>query len=237
MINCLAVDDETLALDLLVDNISRVPFLNLIKRCNNVYEIMEIIHETKIDLIFLDIQMPGVGGIDFVKSLSTTNKPLIIFVSAYNEYAIEGFELDVLDYLLKPVSLDRFLKAANKAQEFIESKKEPEKQTRKDFMFVQSEYNLVKINLDEISYIEGLKDYIKIYLTNITRPVITRMSMKSMEEQLPSENFLRIHRSYILNLKKIISFRKGRIKLDQKEIPVGDSYNETFLQKIGHHLQ
>lgn len=234
MINCLAVDDETLALDLLVDNIKRVPYLNLLKRCNNVFEAIAAMQENKVDLIFLDIEIPGMDGIQFIKTLTGANRPSIIFVSAYNQFAIEGYELDVLDYLLKPVSIERFLKASNKAHELIESRRDQKKSSQKDFIFVQSEYNLIKVNHSEISHIEGLKDYIKIHLINVTRPVITRMTMKTMEEQLPSEFFLRIHRSFIVNIQKIISIRKGRVKLTQTEIPVGENYNEALFQKIGH---
>jgi DNA-binding LytR/AlgR family response regulator len=233
MITCLAVDDEKLALELLEDNIRQVPFLQLVKGCSNVFEAMETMHETKIDLIFLDIQMPGIGGIQFIKSLESQHKPMIIFVTAYHEFAIEGYELSVLDYLLKPVAMDRFLKAANKAKEFMESRKD-QPVFPNEFIFVQSEYNLVKVDLHTISHIEGLKDYIKIHVEDATRPIITRMSMKSMEEQLPPSSFMRIHRSFIIHVNKIISIRKGRVKLSKAEVPVGDNYHDAFMEKIGH---
>jgi DNA-binding LytR/AlgR family response regulator len=205
-----------------------------LRRCNNVFEVIAAMQENKVDLIFLDIEMPGMDGIQFIKTLTGVNRPSIIFVSAYNQFAIEGYELDVLDYLLKPVAIERFLKALNKALEVIESRRDHKKSTQNEFIFVQSEYNLIKVNLPEISHIEGLKDYIKIHLINVTHPIITRMTMKTMEEQLPSEFFLRIHRSFIVNLQKIISIRKGRIKLTQTEIPVGENYNEALFQKIGN---
>ncbi len=232
MISCIAVDDESLALDLLEDNISQIPFLKLVKRCNDVFEAIDIMQKGKIDLIFLDIQMPGLSGIQFLKTLSGQNKPMIIFVTAYDHYALEGFNLDVLDYLLKPVSFERFLKASHKALDYSEIRKKSEDSGYESYFFVHSEYNLVKVVTQEITHIEGLKDYIKIHLQVGERPIITRMSIKSMEERLPSAKFLRIHKSFIVNIDRIISIRKNRIRTIRAEIPIGDSYSETLNKLI-----
>ena len=184
-----------------------------------------------IDLVLLDIQMPGLTGIQFLQSLKTP--VLSIFITAYEKYALEGYSLDVVDYLLKPVSFERFLKAATKANEIFQLRMKPQSPKRAmDFIFVQADYNLVKINLNEVSHIEGLKDYVKIHILSSTRPVITRMSMKALEELLQPEKFMRVHKSFIISLDKIISIRKGRIKIGTTEVPLSDSYSEKFYQLI-----
>ena len=232
MMNCLIVDDEPLARELMEDNVSKVPFLKLVKTCSNGFEALEVLQTEPVDLVFLDIQMPGVTGIQFLQSIK--NPVMVIFITAYEKYALEGFNLDVVDYLLKPVSFDRFLKAANKANELFALRTRPEAGTSisSEFIFVHADYNLVKINLGDITHIEGLKDYVKIHLTSSTRPVITRMSMKSLEELLPSQRFMRVHKSFIISLEKIISIRKGRIKIGVAEVPLSDSYSEKFFQVI-----
>ncbi len=234
MIRCLAIDDETLALDLLEDNIRMIPFLHLVKRCKNAYEAMEVLQEESIDLIFLDIQMPGITGMQFLQSLQS--RPMVIFITAYKEYAVEGFNLDVLDYLVKPVPFDRFLKAANKALEYhnLKQKQTSAQENNHEFIFVNSEYNLVKILIDDISHIEGLKDYIKIHLANSAKPIITRMSLKLMEEKLPSLNFIRVHKSFIVSIDKILSIRKNRIHVGSAEIPISDMYRTGFFKSINH---
>lgn len=226
MMTCLAVDDEPLALDLLEDNIKKIPFLKLVKRCNNAIEANQFLQTQSVDLVFLDIQMPGLTGIQFLQGLSQT-PPLVILVTAYEQYAIEGFNLDVVDYLLKPVSFERFLKAVNKAQDKSKTKTQLPASTS-SYMFVNSEYNLVRIDFNELVYIEGLKDYVKIFLTSATRPVITRMSMKSLEEKLPGDQFVRVHKSYIVSLKKIESIRKGRITMLKTQIPISEHYKENL---------
>ncbi|MDP4281884.1 MAG: LytTR family DNA-binding domain-containing protein [Bacteroidota bacterium] len=235
MIRCIAVDDESLALDLLEDNIRKVPFLELVKRCSNAFEAFETLKTENIDLIFLDIQMPDICGIQFLKSLS--HKPMVIFTTAYEKYALAGYDLDVIDYLLKPFSFERFLKAVNKAQEYmvLSNKTEPsgtrnETAISGDFIFVRADYRLVKIQFSDILYIEGLKDYIKIYCG--VSPVITLMSMKSIEEKLPSTDFIRVHRSYIVNLRKIQFIEKNQIRIGNREIPVSDNYHEAFFKII-----
>lgn len=231
---CIAIDDEPLALDLLEDNIKKIPFLKLLKRCSNAIEANHFLQENPVDLLFLDIQMPGISGIQFLNGLSKTS-PLVIFITAYEKYAIESYNLDVVDYLLKPVSFERFLKGVNKAYEQFNFRKNPvpvQAGASPDFLFVNSEYNLVKIDIQDIVYVEGLKDYIKIFLLSSARPVITRMSMKSMEEKLPSDQFLRVHKSFIVSLKKIVSIRKGRINLAKTQIPISDHYKENLYRIV-----
>ncbi|MEJ0056562.1 MAG: LytTR family DNA-binding domain-containing protein [Bacteroidota bacterium] len=228
--NVLVVDDEPLARELMEDNVSKVPFLKLAGSCSNGIEAFAAIHEKQVDLVLLDIQMPGLTGIQFLQSIKT---PLLsIFITAYEKYALDGYSLDVVDYLLKPVSFERFLKAVTKANEIFQFRKTPASKHAADFIFVQADYNLVKVPLNEVSHIEGLKDYVKIHLTTATRPVITRMSMKSLEELLPSEKFMRVHKSFIISIDKIISVRKGRIKIGIAEVPLSDSYSDRFYQVI-----
>jgi len=233
MIKCLAVDDETLALDLLEDNISKVPFLKLVKRCKNAFEAIEILQKEKIDLIFLDIQMPGITGIQFLQSLSTN--PMIIFITAYDKYALEGFNLSVLDYLVKPVPFERFLRACNKALEQFNLRNNPVapiEESNNDYIFVNSEYNLIKIVINDITYVEGLKDYIKIYSSTSAKPVITRLSMKALEEKLPTGKFIRVHKSYIVSIDKINSIRRNRIKLGEAEVPISEHYRDDLFKLI-----
>lgn len=247
--NCLAVDDESLALDLLEDNIRKVPFLNLVARCRNAFEAVEHLRREAIDLVFLDIQMPGLTGVQFLHSLGP-NPPMVIFVTAYEQYALEGFNLDVVDYLLKPVAFERFLKAVNKAHELHHLRApgahaaDPQPETpvaeaalanapTGDYLFVNADYSLVKIRLSDITYVEGLKDYVKIYQEGHTRPVITRLTMKALEEKLPTGRFLRVHKSYIVSLDKIESIRNLRIKIGAAQIPVSEHYSEAFFKALG----
>ncbi|AWW00181.1 LytR/AlgR family response regulator transcription factor [Arcticibacterium luteifluviistationis] len=237
-LNCIAVDDENLARKLLQENIEQVPFLNLVKVCKNPYEAMEALQENKIDLMFLDIQMPGMLGTKFLASLK--DKPLVILVTAYDNYAVESYDLDVVDYLMKPVSFDRFSKAAHKALDLYKKSKpsvlineagvsiqEPES------FFVNVEYSLVKIIFNDITHIEGLKDYIKIFITTQTRPILTKSTLKGIEERLPS-NFMRVQKSYIVNLDKIQSIRNHRITIDKFDIPVSDSNMEDLMNAINY---
>ena len=184
-----------------------------------------------IDLMFLDIQMPGISGVQFLQTIAAP--PMVIFITAYEQFALEGFNLNVIDYLLKPVSFDRFLKAVNKAHELFNLKNNPVSVAEPlEYLFVNAEYSLVKINVRDILYVEGLKDYIKIFVTNATRPVITRMSMKSMEEKLPPEKFVRVHKSYIVSVEKIVSIRKGKISISTVNIPVSEHYKENLSRFI-----
>jgi len=233
MLRCIAVDDEPLALELLEDNISKVPYLQLVAKCSNAIEAMKVLQQQPADLIFLDIQMPGLTGLQFIQSM--TEKPMIILITAYEKFALEGFNLDVTDYLVKPVSLDRFVKACNKAKELYELKNRPNKDasSNPDYFFVNVDYSLLKINFNDIRYVEGLKDYIKIHLKSSSRAIITRMAMKAIEEELPVAKFLRIHKSYIVSLEHITAIRKNSVFLDEMELPVGENFREAVLNLTG----
>ena len=237
MLRCLAIDDEPLALELLEDNISQVPYLKLEGKCSNALEALKFVQGHTIDLIFLDIQMPGLTGLQFIQSL--TQKPMIILITAYEKFALEGFNLDVIDYLVKPVPLDRFIKACNKAWELYNlraKRAENPSFVEPEFLFVNVEYSLLKVEFADILWIEGLKDYIRIHLRNSSKPVITRMSMKAVEEELPSSKFIRVHKSFIVSVSAITSVRKNSIFIGVEEIPVGDNYKDAvniLINKAG----
>jgi DNA-binding LytR/AlgR family response regulator len=236
MLRCLAIDDEPLALALLEDNISKVPYLELVARCGDAFEAARVMETSKVDLIFIDIQMPGMTGLQFIESL--VEKPMIILLTAYKQYALEGYSLNVVDYLLKPVEFKRFEAACNKARELYELKNARQQgsvQPVKDFMFIQADYSRVKISFTDILYIEGLKDYLKIHLKN-NKPVITRMTFKEMEEQLPSTGFIRIHKSYIVPVAGITSARKNSVLIQGAELPVGETYKENIARLTGKAL-
>ncbi|MEI6454895.1 MAG: LytTR family DNA-binding domain-containing protein [bacterium] len=237
MIRCLAVDDEMLALDLIEDNIRKIPYLQMVKKCQSAFEAIEILRQQQIDLLFLDIQMPDLNGIQLLKSLQ--EKPIVIFTTAFSNYAIESYDLDVMDYLLKPYTFERFLRAVNKALEYLElkekylqsgSQKEPVASA--NFLFVRSGYKLVKIDVKNIEYIEGLGDYVKIYSGG--SPILTQTSMKSMEEKLVSPDFIRVHRSFIISFNKIDFIRKNMVGIKGKEIPISDHYREQLFNIINH---
>ncbi|HXS57705.1 MAG TPA: LytTR family DNA-binding domain-containing protein [Hanamia sp.] len=235
MIKCLAIDDEPLALELLEDNISKVPFLQLIAACDNVRDAMKVMQEQSIDLIFLDIQMPGLTGLQFIESM--TEKPMIILITAYKQYALEGYNLDVLDYLVKPVSLDRFIKACNKANQLFDLKsgrKSGGASAKPDYIFVNADYKLVKITLADIIYVEGLKDYIKIHLKSTQHALVTRMPIKTIEEQLPPGQFIRIHKSYIVSVSFITAIRKTSVFMDSLELPLSDTYRDAVSTLTGN---
>lgn len=229
MINCIALDDEPLALDLLEDNINKVPFLNLVRKCHSVKEAAEVLEQEQVDLAFLDIEMPGMNGITFLKSLSRA--PMVIFITAHEQYAVEGFELDVLDYLLKPVSVERFNKAASKALEYYHFVRGSEiKSNQARYIFVKADYKIIKVNIDDILYIEGLKDYVKIHTGG--KPLLTLTSLRSIENKLPPPDFVRVHRSFIVSVPKIDSISKSHIMIGEREIPISDNYREYFFRII-----
>lgn len=235
MLRCLAIDDEELALELLEDNILKVPYLQLVASCSNPLEAMKVMQEQPVDLVFLDIQMPGLTGLQFIES-NPLQQCMFILITAYEKYALEGFNLNVVDYLVKPVELDRFVKACNRALELHQLRikgKAVMEPAAPDYFFVNVEYSLVKVQKPDILWIEGLKDYLKIHLQSSARPIITRMSMKAIEEQLPPSQFVRIHKSYIVSVAAITSVRKGSVFLRETELPVSDNFREAFYKLIG----
>ena len=237
MLTCIAIDDEPLALELLEDNISKVPYLQLQDSFNNPLEAMKYLQQQKVDLVFLDIQMPGITGLQFIQSIP--QKPMFILITAYEKYALDGFNLDVIDYLVKPVSIERFMKACNKALELHELKtkqKESPTETQAEYFFINVDYSLLKVVYKDIKYIEGLKDYIKIHLNSTSKPIVARMSMKSIEEQLPASMFVRVQKSYIISKEYITAIRKNSIFIGNIEIPVGDNYRDALASLTGRTL-
>lgn len=231
-IKCIAIDDEPLALKQISSYIDKTPFLETVALCHNAFEAIEYLANNEVDLLFVDINMPDLNGMDFVKSL--TQKPHVIFTTAYSDYAMEGFQVDALDYLLKPISYAVFLKSANKAKSWFELniKQSELVQSTHDSLFVKSEYKMVRIVFSEIKYIESSNEYIQIHLTN-SEPVTTLIRLKVMEEQLPKDKFMRVHRSFIVNLDQIKMIERNRIVFDDKiYIPVGDQYKERFQEFV-----
>src|SRR5471030_2536644 len=236
MTRCLVVDDEPLALHILEDYISKMPFLQLVKVTTNPIEALQLVQQGNVDLVFLDVQMPELTGIQFLRIAN--GKAKVILTTAYPQYALEGYELDVVDYLLKPIAFDRFFKAVQKAQGIIQpsakpavvAETAPQSDILSDFIFVKSEHKIQKVYLRDILFIEGLKDYISIF-TAIER-IITLQNMKKMEDALPEKHFIRVHKSYIVSINKIDSIERSRIFIGDKIIPVGDTYREEFFKIV-----
>ncbi len=233
MIKTLIVDDEPLAQDIIETYVNQLPNLELVAKCSDAIAANQILQNNEIDLMFLDIQMPQLTGIEFMKSLS--NPPLVVFTTAYSEYAVEGFEMDAVDYLLKPISIDRFMKAVNKVEDRLKDKQGNSGTLEgEDHFFVKADKKLVKVNFSDILYIEGLKDYV--IIRQEEGRVITLQTMKSLESKLPSDNFRRIHRSYIVNTKKIKALVGNMVEIKEKgetkNIPVGKIYREELLSMI-----
>ena len=231
--NVIIVDDEPLAQEVIETYISKFPALKLIAKCNNAIEAFEALNSHTIDLMFLDIQMPQISGVDFLKTLS--NPPQVIFTTAYSEYAMDGYELNVVDYLLKPISLDRFAKAVNKAiaqgqQQEENEDKLPTTSEAADYIFVKADKKLIKIRFDEIHYIEGLKDYVILHTPN--GRIVTLQTMKSLELKLPSDIFMRVHRSFIVNLSNISVIEGNTVHINKKIIPIGKNYKDILLNII-----
>jgi len=250
-IRCLAIDDEPLALQQLVAYINKVPFLELAAQCQSALEARKFLENDTVDAIFCDINMPDLNGMDFVKSLVVP--PLVVFTTAYSEYAVEGFRVNAVDYLLKPFGLQEFQRAANRLQERwkVESGKWKEntpdadsvlssnhtsqfpsfsshQENSSDVVFLKTDYRVVKVSIPDIRYIEGMSEYLKVWIEGEAKPIITLLSMKKMEERLP-DYFMRIHRSYIINLNKIQEVNKNRVIMDAETyLPIGDNYKETF---------
>jgi DNA-binding LytR/AlgR family response regulator len=228
MIRCLAIDDEPLALGQLVAYINKVPFLELAAQCQSALEARNFLENDTVDAIFCDINMPDLNGMDFVKSLAVP--PLIVFTTAYSEYAVEGFKINAVDYLLKPFGLQDLQRAANRIKdrltESVAAAKPATDST--DSLFLKTDYRIVKVNIPDIRYVEAMSEYLKVWIEGEAKPIITLLSMKKMEEHLPN-NFMRIHRSYIINLDKIQEVNKNRVIMDSDTyLPIGDLYKEAF---------
>ena len=235
MIKCIAIDDEPLALKQIASYVEKTPFLELKKVFESPIDTLSYLQNNQIDLMFVDINMPDLNGMDFVKSLE--NPPKIIFTTAYSEYALEGFKVDALDYLLKPIDYATFLKASNKAKKWfdLQNLKPEQINSNEDFLFIKSEYKILKVKLKDIKYIEGMREYVRIHLTN-EKPIMTLLSMKVVAQQLPSNSFMRIHRSYIVNLNMITTIERNRIVFDKIYIPVSENYKEDFQQFISKNF-
>ena len=244
MIRCLAIDDEPLALQQLVAYIKKVPFLELAALCQSALEARTFLENNTVDAIFCDINMPDLNGMDFVKSLVVP--PLVVFTTAYSEYAVEGFRVNAVDYLLKPFGLQEFQRAANRLADRLKveggglkeitpnsnispSTLHPQPSTKNDdVIFLKTDYRIVKVSISDIRYVEAMSEYLKVWIEGETKPIITLLSMKKMEERLPDE-FMRIHRSYIINLTKIQEVNKNRVIMDAETyLPIGDNYKEAF---------
>lgn len=234
---CVIIDDEPLAVELLEDFVRKVDSLELISTFNNAIDAVSFINQNNVDLIFLDIQMPHFSGIDFLNTIE--KKPLVIFTTAFSDYAVEGFNLGAVDYLIKPIPFHRFLKSVVRAQQVLnptanvqaisESTTAPE--LEQDFMFVRAEYENVKMNFSDILFIEGLKDYVKIYTTD-NKFTLTLISLIKLENLLSSKGFSRIHRSYIINIKHVKSIQKNKVLISDKRIPISESYKNAFFERI-----
>jgi DNA-binding LytR/AlgR family response regulator len=222
-LKCLAIDDEPFALKLMEEEIRKVPFLKFVASCSSADQAIPFL-QGGIDLLFLDIQMPNVTGIQFLRSLK--NPPMVIITTAYEQFALEGFELSVIDYLLKPIVFDRFMKAVTKARELYHLRSG--KPSEDPFFFVRANYKEVKIFSSDVLYIEGLKDYVKIFLASQSRAILTRQNLKGMESILPQGIFFRIHNSFIVNLSKITSFQKAQVFVGKMPIPVGEKFASKF---------
>ncbi len=229
MLRCIAIDDEELALELLEDNISKVEYLDLVGKYNNPLKAIKALQEQSIDLVFLDIQMPGLSGLQLIQSIP--NKPMFILVTAYEKFALEGYDLNVVDYLVKPVPLDRFIKACNKALNLHNLKTQSKpiaEQNTPAYFFVNVDYSLLKIVRSDIIYIEGLKDYVKIHLKSSTKPIVPRITMKGLEELLSVSQFIRIHKSYIVSINSITAVRKNSVFIENLELPVSENYRDSL---------
>ena len=226
ILKCIAVDDEPFAIKLIEDDISKISFLKLLKTFSSPTEALAFLRKEPVDLIFLDVQMPVLRGTDFIRQLE--QHPMVIFTTAFEQYAVEGFELEVIDYLVKPILFDRFQKAASKAREqFILRAGKSER----GFFFVHAEYKEIKIFFDSILWVEGLKDYVKIFLQNQPRPILTRLNLKAIESKLPADYFCRVHNSFIVPFSKITSIQKSQLYLGSQAIPIGEKFAEDFRKR------
>ena len=235
-ITCLIADDEPMALSLIESYVLKTPFLELKAKCNSAIKAMEFLEtDSDIDLFFLDIQMPDLTGLEFSRLLPAKSK--VVFTTAFDQYAIEGYKVNALDYLLKPFDYNEFLNAAQKARNHFEincvqNAENQQNKKKSDFIFVKSEYRQIKINFSEILYIEGLKNYVKIYTSSHPRPILTLMSLKKLEEELPAEQFMRVHRSYIISLEKIEAIERNHVVIKDGFITIAPNYKDILMEYI-----
>jgi DNA-binding LytR/AlgR family response regulator len=238
LLNCIAIDDELAALEIIKEFCSKIRYVSLHGTFTNPFEAVPLINNNQIDLIFLDIVMPQISGLEFLKSLY--NPPMIIFTTAFKEYAFDGYEYDAVDYLVKPLAFDRFSRSVNKAFQLLKLKKPEETSIEESpgllpgFLMVKVEYSTIRVNLNDILYIEGLKDYVKIYTEG--KLIMTKTTMKNILEKLPSESFLRVHKSYIVSIDKIEMIENSRIVIGNQRIPIGESYRTSFFNIINGNL-
>nr|WP_121271394.1 LytTR family DNA-binding domain-containing protein [Pedobacter schmidteae] len=237
-LNCIAVDDEPLALGLICSFIEQTPFLKLVGGFSSGIKALEALNESDIELIFLDIQMPDLTGLQLARTLDNrpgSHKPRVIFTTAFNNYAIEGYKVDALDYLLKPFDYEEFLKAASKARaysEMVKSALDYSPAIQEGYLFLKVEYQLVKVAIKDIIYIEGLKDYVKVYLERIDKPILTLTSLKALEQKLSPKMFMRVHRSYIVQLNKITAVTKNALNVGEVSITIGEQYKDRFSEYL-----
>ena len=234
MIKCIAIDDEPLALKQIVSYIEKIPYMELVAACKSAAQAKKALSEGNVDVMFVDINMPDMTGMELVKSLD--NPPLIVFTTAYSEYAVEGYKVEAVDYLLKPFGLEDFEKAAVKVKARLDLMATPAMVSlddADDAIFLKSDYKVVRIVVGDILYVEGMGEYLKIFIANTKEPTVVLLSMKKLEERLPSEKFMRVHKSYIINLGKIREVTKGRVIMEGgASVPVGDMYKETFTNYL-----
>ena len=230
MITVVAIDDEPLALQLIADYIQKTPDLLLLGQFENPVEAARYISKNHIDIVFTDIQMPGLTGIEFTRSM--VNGPVVIFTTAFEKYALDGFKLDIADYLLKPFTYEEFLTSVHKAERMIRSITKPAEDvlSNNEFLFLKSDYKIKRINFQDILYIEGLKEYVKVYTTHSDKPILSLSSLKILGKKLPADKFMRVHRSFIVNLEKIDTIDRSRIVFGKKYIPIGEQYKDKFQE-------
>ena len=236
MLKCAIIDDVPLAIDVVEAHLQRVEGAEIVAKCTNPIEALNVLSTQDVDLVFLDIQMPNLSGLELINTLD--NPPQFILTTAYPQYALDGFELNAVDYLVKPIAFKRFLKAFTRAQElhklkFNESKGNSQEDVKRKYIFVKSEYENVKIGIEDITYIEGLGEYIKIHTFQSNKPILTLMNFKGILDKLPHSNFIRIHRSYIISIDRIDLLQKAKVVIGEKRIPIGETYKKEVLSKLG----
>lgn len=234
MINCIIIDDEPLAIQLLEDFVTKTPYLRLVGKFEEPLQALAAMEKEQVDLLFLDIKMPDISGIDFYRSLS--HKPELIFTTAYSEYAIDGFELKAMDYLLKPISFEKFITACNRVRDFIQSKQGRERR-EKDFFFINASHKMHKVFYEDILYLEGYKDYTKIHLASTASPLLVLYNLKYFEDLLEQQEFVRIHRSYIVSLRKLNTISRKVVSIGALQLPVSDNYRQGFIDAIGEDVR